>query len=233
MRPAGTVLVVDDEEAIRELVRFNLERAGFRVAVAADGAEALAQAARLRPDLVILDVMLPDADGFALYGQLARTAAAPVIFLTARDEETDRVVGLELGADDYVTKPFSPRELVARVRAVLRRQERRGASAAGDTPEVIRAGALTIDLARHEVRRGETVVPLTPREFDLLACLARNAGRVLTRGQILDQVWGENFYGDDRIVDVHIRHLREKLEPDAGEPRHIKTVRGVGYRFDA
>lgn len=232
MSPAATILVVDDEEPIRELVRFNLERAGFRVATAADGAEGLAAAERLRPDLVILDVMLPDGDGFSLYGAMSKVVSAPVIFLTARDDEMDRVVGLELGADDYVTKPFSPRELVARARAVLRRREPRPAPAAPAT-EVLEFGDLVIDLARHEVRRAGDVPALTPREFALLACLARNPGRVLSRSQLLDQVWGENFFGDERIVDVHIRHLREKVEADPAAPRHIKTIRGVGYRFDA
>ncbi len=232
MGPAATILVVDDEEPIRELVRFNLERAGYRVATAADGAEGLAAAQRLQPDLVILDVMLPDADGFSLYGAIAKVVPAPVIFLTARDDEMDRVVGLELGADDYVTKPFSPRELVARAKAVLRRR-RAPEAPSGEGRDVLDFGDLVIDLTRHEVRRGDQVVSLTPREFALLACLARNPGRVLSRSQLLDQVWGENFFGDERIVDVHIRHLREKVEADAARPRHIKTIRGVGYRFDA
>ncbi len=229
---ADTILIVDDEEAIRTLVEFNLRQAGFQTVSASNGSECLEAVERGKPDLVILDVMLPDVDGFDLYRALRRIRPVPVIFLTARDGEVDRVVGLELGADDYVTKPFSTRELVARVRAVLRRAaERRGAAEGAGGDEIV-AGELVIDLRRHEVRVGGRPVALTPKEFQLLAYLARHAGQALSRNRLLDEVWGRDFYGDPRIVDVHIRHLREKVEEEPGNPRHIKTVRGVGYRFD-
>ncbi len=226
---AETILVVDDEESIRELVQLNLRKAGYRTAAAATGAECLARVAEGRPDLVILDIMLPDTDGLTLCRVLRRDTAVPVIFLTARDDEVDRVLGLELGADDYVTKPFSPRELVARVRAVLRRA---GENGAPRSPEALTAGDLVVDLARHEARRAGRPVPLTPKEFELLAFLVRHAGQALSRDRLLDSVWGADYFGDVRIVDVHVRHLREKIEADPANPVYIKTVRGVGYRFD-
>lgn len=226
---AGTILIVDDEESIRELVQFNLRKAGYQTAVAASGAECLSRFSQDQPDLVVLDLMLPDTDGFTLCRTLRQSAQVPVIFLTARDDEVDRVLGLELGADDYVTKPFSPRELVARVRAVLRRA---GESAAQPQRDVVEAGDLVIDPARHEVRRRGRTVPLTPKEFELLVFLARNAGQALSRDQLLDSVWGPDYFGDGRLVDVHVRHLRAKVEDDPANPVYIKTVRGVGYRFD-
>lgn len=224
---AETILVVDDEEAIRELVRFNLERAGYRALTSVDAAGCLRAVEGETPDLIILDVMLPDMDGYELCRLLRRQTLTPVIFLTARDDEVEKIVGLELGADDYVTKPFSPRELVARVRAILRRT--------GDPDrdlETIAAGPFQIDLRSHEARLAGRSLALTPKEFDLLAYLARKKGQAVTRGRLLDDLWGSEYFGDSRIVDVHIRHLREKVEGDSSRPRHIRTVRGVGYRFD-
>lgn len=224
-----TVLVVDDEDSIRKLVAFNLEKAGYQVVEAANGASCLEQFQRHAPVCVILDIMLPDTDGFSLFRTLRQTSQAPVIFLTARDDEIDRVLGLELGGDDYVTKPFSPRELVARVGAVLRRSEGSESSAAHD--EVV-MGDLRIHRARFEVYRGDRLIPLTPKEFELLDVLIRHAGTVLTREQLLDQVWGSDYFGDKRVVDVHIYHLREKLELDPSQPTLIRTVRGIGYRLE-
>jgi two-component system alkaline phosphatase synthesis response regulator PhoP len=221
---AETVLVVDDEPAIQELVRFTLERDGFQVAVAGDGWEGLNQARALHPDLVVLDLMLPGLDGMALCRALRAEMDVAVLMLTARKEESDRVAGLELGADDYVTKPFSPRELAARVRAILRRA--RGPSAPPAAPEV-----LSIDADRRRViLRGETI-ELTYTEFELLRTLYEAPGRVFSREELLSRVWGDDFYGDSRTVDVHVRHLREKLHEDSTKPQFIETVRGVGYRF--
>ncbi len=223
------VLVCDDEEAISELVSFNLARAGFKVTRAGTAAACLEILGKERVNLLILDIMLPDGDGFQVYRDVQRIRRTPVIFLTARDDEVDRVIGLELGADDYVTKPFSPRELVARAKAVLRRAaELREPEASG----VIEVGSLSVDLAACQVRRGGRPLNLTRREFDVLALLARNPGRTLSREQILERVWGHDYFGEARVVDVHVRHLREKVEDDPARPRLIKTVRGFGYRLE-
>jgi two-component system OmpR family response regulator len=219
----GTIAVVDDEANIADLVELYLAREGFRVVKAATG-EAGIQAIRdHRPRLVVLDVGLPDLDGLEVCRRLRSVSAVPVIFLTARDGEVDRVLGLELGADDYVTKPFSPAELVARVKAVLRRVD------GGPGPEVIQAGSATVDVGRREVRIADTPVEFTTKEFDLLRYLSERGGLALSRQQILDGVWGYDWYGDERTVDVHIAQVRKKL----GNAATIKTVRGVGYRFDA
>ena len=220
------VLVVDDEESILQLVTFNLDKAGFKTVAARDGEEALEVARRERPDLVILDIMMPKLDGLDVCRVVQREYGVPVLFLTARDEELDRVLGLEMGADDYVTKPFSPRELVARVKAILRRGER-----AGTRTRAIARGELVVDLDRHEVLLGGRRVDLTPKEYELLEYLASNAGRAVSRDQLLGRVWGDDFFGDTRIVDVHVSHLREKLADDPTRPRYIETVRGLGYRF--
>lgn len=225
------VLIVDDEPAITTLVEYNLKKAGLATLVAHDGATALALARREQPDLVLLDVMLPDLDGLTVCRELRRQTPVPVIFLTARDGEVDKIVGLELGADDYITKPFSPGELVARVRAVLRRVSGRAAAAAVQGPAPLRAGGLKVDPARREVYKAGREVALTPLEFGLLLTLMQNRGLALSREQLLDQVWGADYFGDTRIVDVHIRHLREKIEDDPAAPRYIATVRGVGYKF--
>jgi len=219
----GTVLVVDDEPNIADLIELYLTRDGFRVVKAATGEDGLRAVGDHRPRLVVLDVGLPDLDGLEVCRRIRQTSTIPVIFLTARDSEVDRVLGLELGADDYVTKPFSPAELVARVKAVLRRTE--GAPAA----EVLQAGEATIDLCRREVRVREAPVAFTTKEFELLHFLAERPGLALSRQQILDGVWGYDWFGDTRTVDVHLAQIRKKLD---GAVR-ITTVRGVGYRLEA
>jgi two-component system alkaline phosphatase synthesis response regulator PhoP len=223
-----TILVVDDEPKITNLVRDYLVRAGFEVLAARDGREALAAARECKPDLLIVDLGLPDIDGLDVTHTLRKESSVPVIILTARDEETDKILGLELGADDYVTKPFSPKELVARVRAVLRRIEisREGAAA-----DVLQAGDLRIDLARHEVRVRERSVDLTATEFELLAVMARQPGRVFTRAQLLDAIHGVSFESFERAIDSHIKNLRRKIEPDPSDPVHLIMVYGVGYKL--
>lgn len=230
------ILVVDDEPTIVEVVALYLEREGFAVVTAADGAAALAAVARQRPDLVILDLMLPRVSGLEVYRQIQAGGPLPVIMLTARGEETDRVVGLELGADDYVTKPFSPRELVARVKAVLRRTRATTAAVAAVQRDAavaaVVAGPLRIDPGARSVTLADEPLTLTAREFDLLLFLARAPGQVFTREQLLDHVWGYTFASDASTVTVHIRRLREKIEQDPTNPRFIHTVWGVGYKFD-
>jgi len=224
-----TVLVVDDEPAIVQIARDYLDRAGFRVITAGDGELAVRLARAERPSLLVLDLMLPGMDGLDVTRALRQDPATrklPIIMLTARVEEADRLVGLELGADDYITKPFSPRELVARVRAVLRRSEGEGAPGG-----VIRIGALSIDLERRGVRRDGEPVDLTATEFDLLAVLAREPGRPFTRAQLLELVYDVSYAGYDRTVDAHIKNLRRKIEPDPHNPEYILTIYGVGYKF--
>ncbi len=221
------ILVVDDESQITELLRSYLEREGYQVAVAADGEEALTMADAERPDLILLDLMLPKKNGFEVCREIRAKSRVPIIMLTARDEEPDKIVGLELGADDYITKPFSPREAVARVRAVLRRTE-------PDAQEgkIIRTGGLEIDSLRHEVRKNGNVVELTPTEFKILETLADSPRRVYTRLQLVEEVQGYSFEGYERTIDAHIKNLRQKIEDDPKNPRLIGTVYGVGYRFE-
>jgi two-component system, OmpR family, alkaline phosphatase synthesis response regulator PhoP len=226
-----TILVVDDERSLVDLVRGYLEREGFRVVFAYDGQAAIDSACRESPDLVVLDLMLPEVDGLEVCRQIRQFSDAYVLMLTARTEEVDRIVGLSVGADDYVTKPFSPRELVARVKAMLRRPRPLAGVATPDVPAPMRMDDLVIDFAAHEVTRDGQSVALTPLEFQLLTTLAERPGLVYSRGQLLDRVWGGEFYGDDHVVDVHISNLRKKIEPDPAQPRYIETVRGVGYRF--
>jgi DNA-binding response OmpR family regulator len=221
------ILVVDDEPPIVNMVAYNLKRANYQVITAYDGQAALAKARQEAPDLIILDLMLPRLDGLELCRILRREGEVPIIMLTARDTEVDRVVGLELGADDYVVKPFSVRELVARVKTVLRRT----ASVPAASPELIRVGALTIDCICHQIRWGETEVELTSLEFKLLAYLARHPGQVLSREQLLEQVWGYDYHGDLRAVDAAIKRLRSRLRQAAPETDLIGTVRGVGYKL--
>jgi DNA-binding response OmpR family regulator len=227
---SARILIVDDEPPIVEMLAYNLERANYQVIVARDGEEALARARREQPDLIILDLMLPRLDGLEVCRALRRERDVPIIMLTARDSEVDRVVGLELGADDYVVKPFSVRELVARVKNVLRRTAQ--PPPATET-EPVRAGALWVEPARHEARWQEAELELTALEFDLLHVLARHAGQVLSREQLLEQVWGYDYYGDLRVVDAAIKRLRAKLREAAAEAELIATVRGVGYKLVA
>jgi two-component system, OmpR family, response regulator RegX3 len=231
MAEAPLILVVDDEQSYRDALRVALEREGFRVEVAADGAEALQRFDAVRPALVLLDVMLPKISGVDVCREIRTRSQVPIIMVTARNAEIDAVVGLEVGADDYVTKPFRLRELVARVRASLRRGrgEDLGSAQAG---EVIEIGDVRLDAARHEVAvRGERVA-LPLKEFELLELLLANAGRVLTRDVLIDRVWGPNYYGDTKTLDVHVKRLRAKVEADPGNPARIVTVRGVGYRYE-
>ncbi len=221
------VLVVDDEPHIRTVLRGYLEAEGFAVSEAPDGEAAVRQVRQSAPDLVLLDVMLPGIDGLEALRQLRTFSDVYVILVTARTEEVDKLVGLGVGADDYVTKPFSPREVAARVKAVLRRD--RGTRDAGGT--LLRFAGLTVDRAAREVRAGGTAVSLSALEFDVLAALADAPGRVFSRRQLLERVWGYDFFGDERVVDVHIRSLRARLGDDAANPRLIATVRGVGYKF--
>lgn len=223
------ILVVEDEPTIVEVVVRYLQREGFRTLTAGDGPSALAAVMRERPSLVVLDVMLPGFDGIELLRRLRASGSLPVVMLTARGEEIDRVVGLELGADDYVTKPFSPRELVARVKAVLRRSP--AFTSDGGSPPPLVAGDLRLDPAARIVTLAGTPLTLTSREFDLLAFLLRHVNQVFTREQLLDQVWGYTFAGDLSTVTVHIRRLREKIEQDPARPALLQTVWGVGYRF--
>jgi DNA-binding response OmpR family regulator len=223
-----TVLVVDDEPHIRAVLRGYLESDGFTVAEAGDGEAALTAVRTSAPDLVLLDVMLPGMDGIEVLRRLRTFSDAYVVLVTARTEEVDKLVGLGVGADDYITKPFSPREVVARVKAVLRRD--RGSGPVREDARLQFAG-LTIDPARREVEVDGSQIDLSSLEFDLLAALARAPGRVFSRAQLLQQVWGYDFYGDERVVDVHIRSLRARLHDDATDPHLIATVRGVGYKF--
>jgi DNA-binding response OmpR family regulator len=226
----ATILLVDDEDSIQKLLTFPLEREGFRVVQARDGDEALARFAETSVDLVVLDVMLPKLDGLEVCRRLRAQSAVPIIMLTARGDELDKVVGLELGADDYITKPFSIREFRSRIRALLRRAQL-PAQAQVEGSEVIEVDGVRIDVGRRAVDvRGEPV-QLTYLEFELLRALAADAGRVYTRRMLLDRLWGGSDYRDPRTIDVHVRHLREKIERDPGEPEYLFTVRGVGYRF--
>jgi two-component system, OmpR family, response regulator RegX3 len=231
MAEAPLILVVDDEQSYRDALTVALEREGFRVEVAADGVEAIARFDAVRPALVLLDVMLPRITGIDVCRELRSRSQVPIIMVTARNAEIDAVVGLEVGADDYVTKPFRLRELVARVRASLRRG--RGDDAGVSQPdEVLEIGDVRLDAARHEVAvRGERVA-LPLKEFELLELLLANAGRVLTRDVLIDRVWGPNYYGDTKTLDVHVKRLRAKVEDDPGKPERIVTVRGVGYRYE-
>lgn len=224
---AGTVLVIDDEPKIRDVLRRYLIADGFEVAEAATGEEGLDRVRSIHPDVVVLDVRLPGKDGFEVLTELRRTSSVYVLMLTARTEEVDRLLGLSLGADDYVIKPFSPREVSARIKALLRRSR----SPEGTSSELLQVGALRIDQGRRLVTLAGSAIDLTVLEFDLLATLASAPGRVFTRRQLLERVWGWDFFGDERVVDVHIRNLRQALGDDAQNPSVVATVRGVGYRL--
>jgi two-component system alkaline phosphatase synthesis response regulator PhoP len=224
-----TILVVDDEPRIAAIARDYLERAGFAVITAGDGAQALEAARSAQPSLVVLDLNLPVVDGMTVARRLRQERDVPIVMLTARVQESDRLAGLELGADDYVVKPFSPRELVARVKAVLRRSDAR----AGDVSPgaIVRAADVTMDPATLAVRRGDTPIALTPAEFQLLATMARRPGRIFTRAQLLDAIGGEAVESFDRAIDAHVKNIRRKLEPSPREPRYVLTVYGLGYKF--
>jgi DNA-binding response OmpR family regulator len=229
MPDSSTILLVDDEDSIQKLLTYPLEREGYRVLQARDGEEALTRFASERIDLVVLDIMLPKLDGLEVCKRLRAESEVPIIMLTARDDELDKVLGLELGADDYITKPFSIREFRSRVRALLRRASVARQADEGD--DVITAEGLTIDLSRRVVEVGSERVQLTYVEFELLRILASHPGRVYSRRMLLEALWGGADYREPRTIDVHVRHLREKLERDPAEPGYILTVRGVGYRF--
>ncbi|MGE7600913.1 response regulator transcription factor [Peribacillus sp. NPDC097675] len=229
------ILVVDDEQSIVTLLQYNLEQAGYSVITALDGEEGLRAAVELRPDLVVLDLMLPKLDGLEVCKQLRQQKLnIPILMLTAKDDEFDKVLGLELGADDYLTKPFSPREVVARIKAILRRSQLSNGieSQVDQENQPLKIGDLKIFPDRYEAYFDEEQLELTPKEFELLLYLLKNKGRVLTRDQLLSTVWNYDFAGDSRIVDVHISHLREKIEQDTKKPLYIKTIRGLGYKFE-
>lgn len=228
------ILVVEDDKTLLDVLKYNLVKENYVALTAADGVQALEVARAEKPDLIILDIMLPGLDGFEVCRILRKEMTTPILMLTAREEEIDKVVGLEIGADDYMTKPFSMRELLARIRAMLRRAEmvKQEATSGEALPPVIRAGDLEIDIARHQVSRGGAVVALSPKEFDLLAFLARSRGQAFSRNSLLEKVWGYDYPGDTGTVDVHIRWLRKKIEGDPAKPRHLLTVRGVGYKFE-
>ncbi|MGC4803932.1 response regulator [Micromonospora sp. DT233] len=223
------VLVVEDEESFSDALSYMLRREGFEVSVAATGPAALTEFDRAGADIVLLDLMLPEMSGTEVCRQLRQRSSVPIIMVTARDSEIDKVVGLEIGADDYVTKPYSPRELVARIRAVLRRQVPEVAESGTAT---LSAGPVRMDVERHVVTVAGAAVPLPLKEFELLELLLRNAGRVLTRGQLIDRVWGADYVGDTKTLDVHVKRLRSKIEPEPSAPRFLVTVRGLGYKFE-
>ncbi|MDQ3416614.1 MAG: response regulator transcription factor [Actinomycetota bacterium] len=224
------VLVVEDEESYSDALSYVLRKEGFDVAVAATGPEALAEFDRAGADIVLLDLMLPGLPGTEVCRQLRQVSMVPVIMVTAKDGEVDTVVGLELGADDYVTKPYSPRELVARIRAVLRRLHE---PAVGLAPAALEVGPVRMDVDRHVVSVDGADVRLPLKEFELLEMLLRNSGRVLTRGQLIDRVWGADYVGDTKTLDVHVKRLRAKIEPDPATPKYLVTVRGLGYKYEA
>ncbi len=233
------ILVVDDEISLQETLAYNLKKQGYEVQTTGDGAEALDLAREMQPDLIVLDVMLPGLDGFEICRILRKEMSTPVLMLTARDDEIDRVVGLEVGADDYMAKPFSMRELIARVKAMLRRvrlirEEVKTGEGQDGRPkqEILEFGNLRIDMTRREITVNGEVVAFKPKEYELLTFLAQHQGQVLSREFILERVWGWDFIGDSRTVDVHVRWLREKIENDPANPRRIITVRGAGYRFE-
>ena len=229
------ILVVEDDRTLLDVLQYNLLKEGYRVVTAADGLQAIKAARSEPPDIIILDIMLPKLDGFEVCRILRKEMTTPILMLTAKTEEIDKVVGLELGADDYLTKPFSLRELLARIRAMLRRAEMMKQEASPDEETmlpVIKIGNLEIDFAHHRVSRGKAIVGLSRKEFNLLAFLAKNHGQVFGRDYLMEKVWGYDYVGDIRTVDVHIRWLRQKIEDDPSHPAHLLTVRGVGYKFE-
>jgi len=232
---SSKVLIVEDDQTLLGVLRYNLAKEGYDVLTASDGTQALEVARSEKPEVIVLDIMLPKLDGFEVCRILRREMIVPILMLTAKTEEIDKVVGLELGADDYMTKPFSVREFLARIRAMLRRTEMMKQEVAANKeaqPSVVKVGSLEIDPTRHQVSLSGSVLDLSPKEFDLLAFLASNPGRVFSRDYLLERVWGYDYAGGTRTVDVHIRWLRQKIEVDPAHPRHLLTVRGVGYKFE-
>jgi DNA-binding response OmpR family regulator len=225
------ILVVEDDRNLLDTLKYNLHKEGYEVVTAVDGAEALEVARTEKPDLIILDLMLPKMSGFEVCRILRKEMTVPILMLTAKAEETDKIVGLEIGADDYMTKPFSLRELLARVRAMMRRAKMVEIQPAPEEA-LLKVGDIEVNIARHQASKGEATLELTPKEFDLLVFLARNKGLVFSRNQLLEKVWGYDFAGDTRTVDVHIRWLREKIEDNPNEPKLLVTVRGVGYKLE-
>ncbi len=223
------ILIIEDEQPIVEILKFNLQKEGYKVIEALDGLEGLRLAQTKEPDLILLDLMLPGLDGFGVCRKVREKSNVPIIMLTARDEEVDKVLGLEMGADDYITKPFGVRELLARVKANLRRHTQSGDEEGSS--EIIRIGNLTIDCSRYEIIKNDTVIDLTLREFELVKFLAQQQGKIFSRETLLEKVWGYDYYGDVRTVDVTVRRLREKIEDDPANPAYIITKRGVGYYF--
>ena len=223
------ILIVEDEESFREGLQYMLSREGFEIVLASDGAQGMAEFDKSEPDLVLLDWMLPEMPGIEVCKYIRTKSSVPVIMLTAKDTEVDKVVGLELGADDYVTKPFSTPELLARIRAVLRR----GGDIDIPNASVIENGPIRMDIDRHTISVNGEDVSMPLKEFELLEYLMRNSGRVLTRGQLMDRVWGSNYHGDGKTLDVHIKRIRSKIEPDPSNPIYVTTVRGLGYRFES
>jgi DNA-binding response OmpR family regulator len=232
---SSRIMIVEDDQTLLGVLKYNLAKDGYGVVTATDGAQALEVARSEKPELIVLDIMLPKLDGFEVCRILRREMTVPILMLTAKTEEIDKVVGLELGADDYMTKPFSMREFLARIRAMLRRTEmmkQEIASSKEVKPSVVKVGSLEIDPVRHQVSLSGSLLDLSPKEFDLLAFLASNQARVFSRDYLLEKVWGYDYAGDTRTVDVHIRWLRQKIEVDPAHPRHLLTVRGVGYKFE-
>ena len=229
------ILVVEDDKTLLDVLKYNLVKEGYDAITATDGVQALEVAKREEPELVILDIMLPKLSGFEVCRILRQEMTVPILMLTAKVDEIDKIVGLEIGADDYVTKPFSMRELLARIRAMLRRSDMlklETSSVKGVVPSVIRAGNIEVDIARHKVIYSGSVVDLSPKEFDLLAFLMKNQGQVFSRDRLLNEIWGYDYAGDTRTVDVHVRWLRQRIEADPAHPKHLLTVRGVGYKFE-
>jgi len=226
--PAGRVLLVEDEDSLAESIRYSLEREGFAVTVAPDGRKALERFRADPPDLVILDLMLPEVSGLDVCRIIREESTVPIVMVTAKDSEADKVAGLELGADDYVTKPFSVRELVSRVRAHLRRARMQGPAV---SEEVLSGGPVEMDVGRHEVRVSDHLVPFPPKEFELLEAFLRRKGRLLTRDHLIEEIWGYDYVGDTKTLDVHVKRIRQKIEDDPHEPELLLTVRGLGYKF--
>ena len=232
---SSRILIVEDDKTLLDALKYNLLKEGYGVITAVDGVQAIEVAQSEKPDLIVLDIMLPRLNGFEVCRILRKEMTVPILMLTAKTEEIDKVVGLELGADDYLTKPFSLRELLARIRAMLRRVEmvkQETFRSKEIVPSAIKVGGLEIDFVRHRVSYGESILDLSPREFELLAFLVRNRGQVFSRDHLLEKVWGYDYAGDTRTVDVHIRWLRQKIEDDPVHPRHLLTIRGVGYKFE-